>query len=91
MIYRHPKGNSTEFNEKLDNTLSKITSDRNIDDCIITGDLNTDLIQLDTETQSENYLNAMLRNAFMPTVTLPTSIEKSLHIIVSRILLFQNV
>ena len=76
MIYRHPEGNLTEFNEKLDNTLSKITSDRNINDCIITGDLNIDLIQFDTDTQSENYLNTMLRNAFMPTIILPTRIEK---------------
>ena len=30
VIYRHLTGNLTEFNERLDNTLSKITSDRNI-------------------------------------------------------------
>ena len=78
MIYRHPKDNLTEFNEKLDNTLSKITSDRNINDCIITGDLNIDLIQFNTDTQSENYLNTMSRNAFMPTIILPTRIEKKL-------------
>ena len=78
VIYGHPKGNLTEFNEKLDNTLSKISSDRNINDCIITGDLNIDLIQFDTDTQTENYLNMMLRNAFMPTIILPTRIEKKL-------------
>ena len=39
MIYRQPKGNLTEFNEKFDNTLSKITLDRNINHCVITGDL----------------------------------------------------
>ena len=78
VIYRHPEGNLTEFDEKLDNTLSKITSDRNINDCIITGDVNIDLmIQFDTDTQSENYLNTMLRNAFMPTIILPTRIEKA--------------
>ena len=76
VIYRHPKGNLTEFNGRFDNTLSKITSDRNINDCIITGDLNIDLIQFDTDTQSENYLNTMLRNAFMPTIILPTRIEE---------------
>ena len=91
VIYRHPKGNLTEFNEKLDNTLSKITSDRNINDCIITGDLNIDLIQFNTDTQSENYLDMMLRNAFMPTIILPTRIEKSLHIIGSHLLLFQHI
>ena len=76
VIYRHPKGNLTEFNEKLDNTLSKITSDRNINNCIITGDLNIDLIQFDTDTQSEDYPNTTLRNAFMTTIILPTRIEK---------------
>ena len=91
MIYRHPEGNLTEFNEKLDHNLSKTTSNRNINECIITGDLNIDLIQFDTDTQSENYLNTMLRNVFMPTIILPTRIEKSLHIIRSRILLFLNI
>ena len=88
VIYRLPKGNLTEFNEKLNNTLSKITSERNINDFIITGYLNIDLIQFDTDTQSENYLNTMLRNAFMPTIILPTRIEKSLHIIGSHLLLY---
>ena len=92
VIFRHPKGNLTEFNEKLDNTLSKIMSDRNINDCIITGNLKIDLIQFDTDTQSENYRNTMLRNAFMPTIILPTRIDKkSLHIIGSHFLLFQNI
>ena len=57
MIYRHAKGNLTDFNKKRDNTLYKIMSNRNINDCIITGDLNIDLIQFDTEIQSENYRN----------------------------------
>ena len=65
VIYWHPKGNLTEFIETLDNTLSKISSDRNINDCIITSDLNIGLIQFDTETQSQSYLNTMLRNAFI--------------------------
>ena len=85
MIYRHPKGNLTEFNENLDNTLYKITSNRNINDCIITGDLNIDLIQFDTETQSENYLNTMLRNAFIAHSHLTNKDRKKLG---SHILLF---
>ena len=90
VIYRHPKGNLTEFNEKLDNTLSKITSDRNINDCIITGDLNIDLIQFNTDTQSENYLNTMLRNAFMPTIILPTRIEKKACTLLDHIFYYSN-
>ena len=90
MIYRHPKGNLTEFNEKLDNTLSKITSDRNINDCIITANLNIDLIQFNTDTQSENYLNTMLRNAFMPTIILPTRIEKKACTLLDHIFYYSN-
>ena len=70
--------------------MSKITSDRNINDCIITGDLNIDLIQFDTDTQSENYLNTMLRNAFMPTIILPTRIETKAYTLLDHIFYYSK-
>ena len=47
--------------------MTKITSDSKIKDCIITGDINIDLIKFENQTLVENYLSTMLRNAFMPT------------------------
>ena len=73
-IYRHPKGNVNEFANKLESTLTKITSDSKIKDCIITGDINIDLIKFDNQTVVEDYLSTMLRNAFMPTIILPTRV-----------------
>ena len=72
VIYRHPRTCIDEFNEKLESTLTKITSDNKITDCIITGDINIDLICYDSDNKTELYLNTMLRNAFMPSIILPT-------------------
>ena len=49
-IYRHPKGNLNEFTNKLESTLTKITSDSKIKDCTITGDINIDLIKFENQT-----------------------------------------
>ena len=56
-IYRHPKGNVNEFTNKLESTLTKITSDSKIKDCIIAGDINIDLIKFDNQTVVEDYLH----------------------------------
>ena len=46
VIYRHPTGNLADFNEKLNNTLSKITSVRNINDCLILTSIRYNSIQI---------------------------------------------
>ena len=75
VIYRHTKTCIDEFNEKLESTLTKIPSDNKITDCIITGDINVDLICYDSDNKTEEYLNTMLRNAFMPSIILPTRLS----------------
>ena len=67
-----PQNLYSEFNEKLESTLTKITSVNKITFCIITGDINIDLICYDSDNKTEEYLNTMLRNAFMPSIILPT-------------------
>ena len=73
-IYRHPKGNVNEFTKKLESTLTKITSYSEIKHCIITGDINIDLIKFENQTVVADYPSTMLRNAFMPTIILPTRV-----------------
>ena len=60
--------------EQLENTLSKIENDKNIKHNIITGDFNIDLIKFDLNDNSNEYLNTVLKNGFIPTILLPTRV-----------------
>ena len=71
MIYRHPGGDVKQFRERLENTLSKIDNDKTIKHNIITGDFNIDLIKFDLNDNTNEYLNTVLKNGFIPTILLP--------------------
>ena len=77
VIYRNLRTCINEFNEKLESTLTKIISDNKITDCdiSITSDINIDFICYDIDNKTEEYLNTMLRNAFMPSGILPTRLS----------------
>ena len=75
-IYRHPNCNIKDFTEKLDNTLSLLTENRQIKSCIITGDINIDLMKFDLHETTSDYLNTVLSYFFMPTSILPTRVTE---------------
>ena len=70
VIYRHPKGNVKLFTEHLEKSLSKIENNRSIKYSIITGDFNVDLIKFDLNDNTNKYLNTVLKNGFIPTITI---------------------
>ena len=74
VIYRHPGGDVKQFTEQLENTLSKIENDKTIKHNIITGDFNIDLIKFDLNDNTNEYLNTVLKNGFIPTILLPTRV-----------------
>ena len=74
MRYRHPGGDIKQFTEQLENTLSKIENDKTIKHNIITGDFNIDLIKFDLNDNTNEYLNTVLKNGFIPTILLPTRV-----------------
>ena len=73
VIYRHPGGDVKQFTEQLENTLSKIKNDKTIKN-IITGDFNIDLIKFDLNDNTNEHLNTVLKNGFIPTILLPTRV-----------------
>ena len=89
-IYRHPKGNVKEFTNILETTLTKITTDKKIKDCFVTGDINIDLIKFNYQIVVENYLNTMLRYAFMPTIVLPTRITNHTCTLIDHIFYYSK-
>ena len=70
-IYRHPKGNITHFNGSLANSLENI---KETEMCILVGDMNIDLINLDNQ-KTYDYLTSLLSQNFSPGITLPTRIK----------------
>ena len=71
-IYRHPSHNVKDFTEKLDNSLSLLTENRQIKNCIITGDLNIDFMKFDPHETTSDYQNTFLSHSFMSTSVVPT-------------------
>ena len=74
VVYRHPRGDVKLFTEHLENSLSKIESNSGIKHSIITGDFNIDLVKFDLNNNTNEYLNTVLKNGFIPTVLLPTRV-----------------
>ena len=76
MIYCHPGGDVKQFTEQLENTLSKFENGKPIKHNIYlnTGDLNIDLIKFDLIDHTNEYLNTILKNEFIPTILLSTGV-----------------
>ena len=74
VIYRHPKGNIKIFTDHLEHSLSKIQNDKTIKHSILTGDYNIDLIKFESNDNTNEYLNTVIKNGFIPTILLPTRI-----------------
>ena len=74
MIYHHPKCNIKIFTEHLEHSLSKIQNDKTIKHSTLTGDYNIDLIKSESTDNTNEYLNTVIKNGFVPTILLPTSI-----------------
>ena len=74
VIYRHPNGNVTNFSKKFEHSLDTLNHDRTVTHKIITGDFNIDLIKFNHHTTTEEYLEMLLQNNFLPTILLPTRV-----------------
>jgi len=68
VIYRQPKSNMKCFLEKFQDVLEKIN--RCNKKCILLGDYNINLLSF--TSNSLDYSNTLIRNAFMSVVNLPT-------------------
>ena len=90
VTYRHPGGVVKQFTEQLENTLSEIENDKTIKHNIITGDFNIDLIKFDLNDNTNEYLNTILKNGFIPTILLPTRITSHTCTLIEHIYQSRN-
>ena len=63
VIYRHPREKVNLFTEQLESSLSIIENDRTIKHSILTGDFNIDLIKFDMNSNTNEYLNTVIKTA----------------------------
>ena len=75
IIYRHPNGNISSFNDELEKTLQTVQTLKH-DKCIITGDINIDLIKYDLpgRAKTKEYLDLMLTHGYLPGNILPSRV-----------------
>ena len=82
-IYRHPNGNVSHFNDSLLNVINKLDKK---DTFIIGGDMNIDLLKMQSNS-TENYFNNLIENNFIPCISIPTRITESTITLIDHIFL----
>ena len=75
VFYRHPSKNNPIFMDKLKITLKKINREKK--KTIICGDFNLNLLNFDTDKQSNSFLSTMFQHNFQPCITEPTRITNA--------------
>ena len=85
VIYRHPGGDVKQFTKELENTLSKIENDKTIKHNIITVDFNIDLTKFDLNDNTNEYLNTVFKNGFIPTILLPARVTSHTCTLIDQI------
>ena len=84
VLYRSPSFDSeNEFCNIINNSVNKLKQD-NIE-CIITGDMNIDLLKHESQTSVASYLNTFISNSYFPQITLPTRISKTSSTLIDHI------
>jgi len=75
-IYRPPNTDLVKFNEKFNNLLEKINKESN-KKVFIASDLNIDLLKSEHHHNTEEFLNILLSNGFLPSISRPTRITEN--------------
>ena len=82
-IYRHPNGNLNHFNDNYTKLLESFKGNQT---CVIGGDFNIDLLQIEKYQHGE-FLTTNLENNFTPCITLPTRLTTHSATLIDQIFL----
>ena len=72
VIYRHPRKSDTQFQIYLKETLNKIRNENKL--LTVVGDFNHNLLNHETDTQVDDFIQIMLSNFCQPHIIQPTRI-----------------
>ena len=85
-IYCHPCMDIDEFNTHyLPKILSRISKETKQKDFVLMGDFNIDLLNYTTDTKVAEFLDKMHSSSFLPQITHPTRISKTLQTLIDNI------
>ena len=87
-LYRPPSGSLLEFNRQYKQLLAKIKSERK--EIVMSGDFNIDLLKLDKNKASQEFLDSSLECKLLPTVTKPTRVTHSTATLIDNVFLSEN-
>ena len=87
-IYRHPGHSINTFCRELESSLESVRR-ANIP-CVIAGDFNIDLAKYNSNRDTNDYLNTVLLNNFMPMIILPTCITKKSSTLIDHIYYYEG-
>jgi hypothetical protein len=75
-LYRIPTGSINVFTTWVNNTLNSLKM-LNPDEIIFCSDLNLNLIRFNEHAQTNEFLNTMISQSFLPLITLPTRLTET--------------
>ena len=85
-IYRHPNQNVKEFSDQLENSLSILS--RGKIPAFLAGDFNIDLLKIDSNKATSEFLQNLITNNFLPQILLPTRITDYSATVIDHIYYF---
>ena len=80
-VYRPPNSNNVDFNDTMSNISEKIGHPS----CYIMGDYNLDLLKHDKHPLTENFLDVMYANSFIPVINRPARVTMNAITLIDNI------
>ena len=82
-IYRHHNISVKDFTETMATLLSKLSKEKK--KCFLAGDFNINLLQLESNTETEQFFDTVTDANFTPLITSPTRISKNTKTLIDNI------
>jgi hypothetical protein len=82
-IYRHPKANLNAFTSELENILSLLNQSKH--NVYILGDMNIDFFKYNSHIPTEEYLDMLYSQIFLPLITKPTRVTDHTATLIAHI------
>ena len=86
-FYRHPNTDISNFMDYLESTFSKVNQQKY--QVFVLGDFNIDLLQYESHSYTNDFLNTMISNSFLPYIHQPTRVTDRSETVIDNI--FSNI
>ena len=84
-IYRHPCMDEKIFTDKYLNFLKDFREKEHTKNFYVSGDFNFDLLKTETHLETSNFFDTMMSSCLLPTITLPTRINRKSNTVIDNI------